>query len=154
MVAESESLLKDDVVVISRLINAPRELVFQVWTESGHLTNWFGPAEFTVPSCEIDFRVGGSYRLCMRAPDGREHWATGSYVEIVPPERIVFTWNRIAGDVEDVAESVVTVTFEQRGHQTLLTLQHAGLRSAKDRVDHQGGWGECLDKLVEFVTKL
>ena len=141
----------DDAVVITRLLNAARELVFQAWSEREHLVRWFGPTDFCLPECEVDFRPGGAYRFCMRSPEGRDHWVSGVYREIVKPERIVFTWNRRPGDVEDITESLVTVTFEDRDGKTLLTMRHEGLRSAKDRVDHRGGWGEAIQRLAAHV---
>lgn len=146
----SESIA-DDAVVITRLLSAPRELVFRVWSQPEHLVRWFGPSGFCLPTCEVDFRVGGSYRFCMRSPEGRDHWVSGVYREIVEPELIVFTWNRRPGDVEDITESLVRITLEERDGKTLLTMRHEGLRSAKDRVDHRGGWSEALDRLAAAV---
>ena len=141
----------DDVVVITRLLSAPQALVFEAWTRPEHLVRWFGPTGFELAACEVDFRVGGAYRFCMRSPEGRDHWVSGIYRQIVPPERFSFTWNRRPGDVEDITESIVTITLEPQDGKTLLTLRHEALRSAKDRVDHRGGWSEALQRLVELV---
>ena len=149
--AHSSTPTTDDVVVITRLLRAPQALAFQVWTSPEHLVRWFGPTGYDLVACELDFRVGGTYRFCMRSPEGRDHWVSGVYREIVEPERLAFTWNRRVGDVEDISESLVTVTFEPQNDKTLLTLRHEGLRSAKDRVDHRGGWSEALQRLVELV---
>ena len=87
----------ENVLVLTRLIDAPRGLVFSVWTQPEHLTRWWGPNQFTLPHCEGDFREGGAYKFCMRAPDGSDHWVWGTYEEIVPPSRLVFTWHRTEG---------------------------------------------------------
>jgi len=149
--AQTSKPTADDVVVITRLLNASQALVFEAWTRPEHLVRWFGPTGYGLAACEVDFRVGGEYRFCMRSPEGRDHWVSGIYREIVVPERLVFTWNRRPGDVEDISESLVTITLEPQNGKTLLTLRHEALRSAKDRVDHRGGWSEALQRLVEFV---
>src|SRR5258708_29275739 len=77
-------------LVITRIFDAPRELVFKVWTDPKHLAQWWGPQGFTNPVCEIDLRPGGALRIVMRAPDGAEHPMTGIYREIVAPERLGF----------------------------------------------------------------
>ena len=83
-----------NVLAFTRVLNAPRQLVFRIWTQPAHLVRWWGPNDFTLPACEVDFRVGGKYKFCMRAPDGSDHWVWGRYQEIVEPERLVFSWHR------------------------------------------------------------
>ena len=155
MVAEFESTAPptDRVLVLTRLLNAPRELVFQVWSQPEHLAKWWGPKDFCLPSCEQDFRPGGAYKFCMRAPDGTDHWVWGVYQEIVRPERIVFTWERDAATGHPVSGSVVTVTLVEENGQTKLTLSHALFETTADRNAHQGGWTECLTRLAEFVEQ-
>src|SRR5690349_8008540 len=84
-------------VVITRIFDAPRELVFEAWINPMHLAAWFGPKGFTNPVCEVDLRIGGKLRIVMRAPDGTQHPMIGIFREIVRPERLVFT--NIATDV-------------------------------------------------------
>ena len=76
---------------ITRIFDAPRELVFKAWTEPGHMTQWWGPRGFSNPICEMDVRNGGAYRLVMRSPDGVDYPIKGVFREIVRPERIVMT---------------------------------------------------------------
>lgn len=140
----------DRVLVLTRIFNAPPRLVFSAWTKPEHLVRWWGPTNFTLPSCEIDFRVGGRYRYCMRSPDGIDFWVSGTFREIVEPERIVFTWERVNPPTV-TPHSVVTVTFEPLGDKTKFTLHHAVFISVEDRDDHQGGWNGCLDRLGAFV---
>ena len=79
-------------LVISRVVDAPRDLAFKAWTEPEHLDRWQNaPQGFTVTSHQTDLRSGGAYRVCMRSPDGVDHWLQGVYREVVPGERLVFT---------------------------------------------------------------
>lgn len=145
----------DRVLVLTRLLAAPRELVFKVWTQPEHLTRWWGPDDFTLPTCEVDFRIGGKYKFCMRAPDGSDHWVWGKYREIVAPERLVLSWHRTQtpAEMDPWAVTVLTVTFAARGDKTLLTLHQAVFPKAEECADHQGGWTQCLDRLVEYVAR-
>ena len=80
----------DRELTVTRLIDAPRTLVFTAWTEPEQVARWWGPKGFVTTYSEMDIRPGGAYRLCMRSPEGKDHWKRGVYQEIVPPERIVF----------------------------------------------------------------
>ena len=75
-------------LTLTRILDAPRELVFRVWTDETHLARWWGPSGFTNPVCEIDVRVGGAWRIVMRAPDGTEYPCQGVYLEIIPNKPI------------------------------------------------------------------
>src|SRR5882672_10981167 len=92
-VKASVEILSDREVLITRVFNAPRRLVFEAMTKPEHVKNWYGPCVFTLALCEIDLRPGGKWRYVLRAPDGSEHGFTGVYREIVAPERIVATEN-------------------------------------------------------------
>ena len=142
------------VLVLTRLLDAPRSLVFSVWTRPEHLVRWWGPKDFTLPHCQADFRVGGAYRFCMRSPEGTDHWVSGVYREIVEPERIVFTWEREDVEGKGGSGSVVTVTFADHDGKTELTLRQAVFKTVKARDEHQGGWTGCLERLAEYVAKL
>jgi len=78
-------------LVITRVFDAPRELVWKAWIDPERVRRWWGPKNFTAPVCKIDLRVGGAYLYCMRSPEGKDYWSRGVYREIVPPERIVCT---------------------------------------------------------------
>src|SRR5688572_29632086 len=78
-------------VEITRIFDAPPELVWKAWTEPEHFMRWWGPKDFTSPAAKMDLRVGGKYLACMRTPEGQDMWSTGTYREIVPLERIVYT---------------------------------------------------------------
>ncbi len=81
----------EQALVITRVFDAPRELVWKEWTERERFMLWWGPKGFTTPFCKIDLRVGGVYFNCMRSPEGKDYWSGGIYREIVPLERIVCT---------------------------------------------------------------
>jgi uncharacterized protein YndB with AHSA1/START domain len=79
-------------LTITRVFNAPRSLVFKVWTQPEHFSRWLGPKDFTTIGCQMNVQVGGMYRACIRSPEGNDHWMQGVYREITEPERLVFTF--------------------------------------------------------------
>jgi uncharacterized protein YndB with AHSA1/START domain len=147
-------------VVIRRVFDAPRELVWKAWTDPRHFRSWWGPKDFTCPTCEMDLRVGGKYLYCMRSPDGKDYWGTGVFREVVPMERLVFTdsFGDEKGNVVPAThygmspdfplEMLVTVTFEDWEGKTRMTLKHAGVPSGPDREGTEQGWNESFDKLA------
>ena len=144
---------QDRVLILTRLLDAPRPLVFQAWTEPRHLARWWGPIGFTLPVCTQDFRPGGAYRFCMRAPDGTDHWVWGVYREIVEPERLVFTWQRQdEAGLRSSLNNVVTVTLAAQGRKTHLTLHHAAFQTVADRDDHNSGWTQSLERLTSLLA--
>jgi uncharacterized protein YndB with AHSA1/START domain len=147
-------------ISITRVFDAPRELVFKAWTDPNRMKRWWGPKDFTAPTCKIDLRVGGKYLFCMRSPDGQEFWSTGVYREIVAPERLVFT-DSFADERGNVVpathygmsadfplEMLVTVTLIEHGGKTTMTLQHTGLPSGTMTDMTEAGWKESFDKLA------
>src|SRR5579875_3451967 len=83
---------------ISRLLHAPRQTVWRAWTAAGHIKRWFAPEHFTVPEAEVEPCPGGRFEVCMRAPDGTEHWSRGDFVEVEPYERLVFEGAAVDAD--------------------------------------------------------
>ena len=79
-------------LTITRVLDAPRSLVFKVWTQPEHMVRWLGPKGFTAPSCKLEVRPGGAWRACIRSAEGVDHWMRGVYREVAPPERLVFTF--------------------------------------------------------------
>lgn len=153
-------------LVITRVFDAPRELVWKAWTEPEHVMQWWGPKGFTAPVARIDLRVGGEYLSCMRSPEGKEYWSTGVFREVVPLERLVMTdsfadpeGNVVPashyGMTDDIPlEMLITVTFEEDDGKTKLTLRHAGLPAGETRDGAGAGWNESLDKLAETLQEL
>lgn len=148
-------------LVITRILDGPREKVWKAWTEPEQIKKWWGPAPFTSPSARIDLRVGGRYLLCMRSPEGKDFWSTGVFKEIVPLERIVYT-DSFADEKGRVVpathyglsadfprEMRVTVSFEEHGGKTKMTLRHAGLPAGEMSRLTGVGWNSSLDKLAE-----
>ncbi|HLI79765.1 MAG TPA: SRPBCC domain-containing protein [Candidatus Binataceae bacterium] len=138
-------------LVITRVFDAPRALVFKVWTQPEHLSQWWGPHGFTVLQCEMDFRVGGGWYIRMRSAEGREDRQRGVIREIVAPQLLVFTYAFEDERGQRGHETVVTVTFAEVGGKTMLTLHQAIFESDEVRNDHVRGWGEALERLTEYV---
>lgn len=152
-------------LVITRIFDAPRESVWQAWTEPGRLMRWWGPKNFTAPFCRIDLRVGGAYLSCMRSPEGKDYWSTGVYREIVEPLLLVCT-DSFADENGKVVQAshyemggdwplelLVTVTFEEQEGRTKLTLRHVGIPAGEMREQCEAGWNESFDKLAESLAK-
>lgn len=136
-------------LVLTRELAAPRARVFAAWTELGQAAQWWAPQGFETLSCEMDVRPGGIWRRRLRGPNGIvvKH---GVYREVSPPERLVFTY-MTDEDYGSDAETVVTVTLEDLGGRTRLTLRHAAFDSEADRLDHEGGWSGAIERLLAFV---
>lgn len=137
-------------VVITRDIAAPRARVFAAWTDERLAARWWAPRDFTPLSCTIDLRPGGVWHRRMRAPDGTVVVKHGVYREIAAPERLVFTYMTEDADGAIDRETLVTVTFDDLGDRTRLTLRHTAFASDEARLDHQVGWTGCLDRCVAF----
>jgi uncharacterized protein YndB with AHSA1/START domain len=152
-------------LVITRVFDAPRKLVFKAWTNPAYLIHWWAPNGCTTPFCKVDLRVGGKFHFCMRMPNGLEIWGLGIYREIVEPERIVYvdTFADADGNVVPPAhygmsagypsETAVTVTFSESDGKTILTLRHSVPQSFAEREGMQQGWSEMLDRLSEQLVK-
>jgi len=157
-------------LIITRIFNAPCELVFKTWSDCEFVKKWWGPKGFTAPFCKNDFRVGGKYLYAMKAPEGTEIWSgktiwsTGVYREIVPLKRIVAT-DSFADEKGNVVpakhygmnadfplELLLRVTFEDLDGKTQLTLRHVGFPSEADKEGARQGWNESLDKLEEILA--
>jgi len=144
-------------LTITRVIAAPRSLVFAAWTDPQHLAQWWGPRGFTNPVCEVDARPGGALRIVMRGPDGAEYPMRGIFREVVAPERLVFTNIPVDQDDKPLMDGLTTVTFADQGGKTLLTLHtHAvGLAPIAARMleGMEAGWTQSIDRLEAFVAK-
>ena len=142
---------------LSRLIDAPRTRVFRAWTDPQLLARWWGPHGMTTPLCEMQLWVGGLFRTVLRAPDGSEYPSQGVFLEIVAPERIVFTDAFGPGWVPSArAFMTAAVTLEDLHGKTLYTARawhwSAADRQAHEEMGFHRGWGESLDRLVALVS--
>lgn len=149
---------REHTVAATRVFDAPRERVFECWTRAEHLAHWFGPAGFSIHSCEADPRPGGRFRLCMRSPKGHDHWVHGTYLEVVVPERLVIQC--FADDAHGVQrlEETITVHLADEAGRTRLTLRAvaggAGPEAAAMLKGMEQGWSETLDRLRERSRNL
>jgi uncharacterized protein YndB with AHSA1/START domain len=150
--ADAAALSSERELVITRIFDAPRRLVFEMWTEPEHLARWWGPRGFTTIFGRTDVRPGGTWSRLMRAPDGSVIRKHGVYREIVMPERLVLTYitDDLAGNPGP--ETLLTVTFADLGGKTRLTLHQAGFESAPTGEAHHGGWTSCLERLAEHLS--
>lgn len=147
----------DREIVLTRTFNAPRKLVWEAITKAEHVRRWYGCAAFSFTTCEIDLRVGGSYRYCMQTPDGIDHTMTGVYREIVAPERIVHT-ERYETTGFTSPDALVTMTLIEQGGRT--RLQSVVLHPTKESRDGhlnagmETGAREVFDRLAALLATM
>ena len=136
-------------LTITRTFAAPRALVFKAWTQPEHLVRWLGPNGFKAHSLALDLREGGRWRACIDSPDGEESWMGGHYREISPVDRLVFTfaWESTG------FETVVTITLEEAGDQTVMTFHQKPFTSVESRDSHNEGWTQSFDRLAAFLAE-
>ena len=137
-------------VYMRREFAAPREVVFAAWTDERLIARWWASRAYTTLACKMDVRPGGAWSRRLMAPDGRLISEHGVYHEVVAPERLVFTYSSEGVRIVD-RETLVTVTFLDRGPRTVLTLRHSGLPTEEALAFHDSGWARCLDR---FTTNL
>jgi len=135
---------------LSREIRAPRERVFDAFVTETAMRNWMCPRGMTIPALEVDARVGGGFRLTMRARDGDQFTAVAAYREITRPERLVYTWQWVGEGMPNV-ETLITVTFAERGGATEVRMTHSGFPDQALADSHQEGWGSCFNRLADLV---
>jgi uncharacterized protein YndB with AHSA1/START domain len=142
-----------DELTVTRIVDAPPGDVFRAWTEPDEIKRWFGPGEFETPEAEVDLRPGGGYRFLMQAPGGHGMPVIGTYEEIDPPHRLVFTWQF---DVEGMREdpSLVSVEFRDAGDdRTEVVIKHSRYPEAHGPEPYRMGWEGGLDKVEAMFTR-
>jgi uncharacterized protein YndB with AHSA1/START domain len=137
----------DRVLQIERLIAAPPERLFALWTEPELFAKWFGPEGFEVPVSDLDLRPGGRWSATMRSPEGRQMTVGGVYRRIEPPRRLVFTWTWNADSGMAAVETEVDVRFDPAPGGTRLVLRHENFDTRENRDGHNRGWTSTLAKL-------
>jgi len=155
-IVTAQASMMERSIEIVRIFDAPRELVYQAWTDPEHMTQWWGPKVFTNHSCRLEVRPGGAWQIVMRSPDGTDYGCQGIYSEVTPPERLVFTNDAVDKDGKPLLKGFTTVTFEDHGGKTKLTLH----TRAEGLVDYapqmlkgmDQGWSQSLDKLAAHVS--
>jgi uncharacterized protein YndB with AHSA1/START domain len=149
----------DRELVLTRLIDAPREKLFRAWTEPELMKQWFTPRPWTTPVIEVDLRPGGSNLIIMRGPDGTEFPNRGVYLEIVKNERLVFT-DAYTKAWEPSEKPFFTgiITFEDEGGKTRYTARAlhwtVADREAHEKMGFHEGWGLCADQLAELAVRI
>jgi uncharacterized protein YndB with AHSA1/START domain len=147
-------LVADDELLITRILDAPVSVVFEIWEKREHLLRWWGPKNFTCTSFELDFRPGGAWRARIVSDAYGENWMGGRYREIEKDKRIVFTFAWEGGHDQPGIETLVTVTFAEQDGKTLQTFHQAPFLNVEDRDSHVAGWNECFDREQAYIESL
>jgi uncharacterized protein YndB with AHSA1/START domain len=148
----------DREVVITRVLDAKRDLVFKAWTEPNHLARWWGPHGFTNPVCELDVRPGGAIRIDMRGPDGTVYPMTGVFREIIEPERLMFTASSLDDEGCPLFEVLNTVTFAERAGKTTVRVLARVVMTTPEVAPYlegmEPGWAQSLERLADQLASM
>ena len=144
-------------LVVERTIGAAREAVFQAWTETAQLLQWFGPEGFSVKHAEVELKQGGRYQIAIESPSGTVIQHYGVYREIKAPEKLSFTWilknQQCEGSRDQCANTLVTIEFfAVDASHTRVVLTHEFLPSEPARAGHAFAWGSSFDRLQKFIS--
>jgi len=144
-------------LVLTRVFDAPRELVFKAWTDPKQVAQWWGPHGFTNPVCDLDVRPGGAIRIHMRGPEGTVYPMTGVYQEVVEPERLVFTSAALDADGNPMFEVLTTVTFAEQGGKTKQIMRARVINTTAQAAPYiagmEQGWTQSLERLAKSLAK-
>jgi uncharacterized protein YndB with AHSA1/START domain len=133
---------------VRRTMPAPREVVYEAWTDPHGIREWMCPGDVTTAEAELDVRVGGSYRIVMKGKE-RDHVHTGVYQVVEPNARLVFTWTQEGNE----GSTLVTVEFLGRGNESELVLTHERFSKADVAKRYESGWGTIAEKLAAYLTR-
>src|SRR5216684_1577276 len=143
-------------LVLTRVFDAPRELLFKAWTDPKFVAIWWGPHQFTNPVCELDVRPGGAILIHMRGPDGTVYPMTGVFQEVVEPERIVFTSAALDDKGNPMFEVLTTVTFTEQNGKTKQTMRARVIKMTPQAAPYvagmEQGWTQSLERLTAYVA--
>lgn len=138
-------------LTITRVFDAPRELVFKIWTSPETMLEWWGPTAFPATQMKMEARAGGTWRGCLTSTeDGRELWQNGRFHEVHPHDRIAFTfvWEE---EGERGIETLVTINFADEGGKTRMEFHQTPFQSVAERDGHEGGWSSMFDRLEAYL---
>jgi uncharacterized protein YndB with AHSA1/START domain len=155
MVAKAnEALQAARAFTLTRLLKAPRKLVFRAFIEPDQMRHWWVPSGFTMLSCKLDLREGGAWRMTIRSDEtGAVQKEVGVYREIREPERLAFTHAWLRADGSLTPTTLVTVTFIERADKTEVRFRQEDFATSAACLSHEQGWGVSLDQLVGYMTK-
>jgi uncharacterized protein YndB with AHSA1/START domain len=139
-------------IIITRVFDAPRALVFKAWTDPKHLAQWWGPRGFTNPRCEMDVRPGGLIRIDMRVPNGTIYPMTGVYLEVVEPERLTYTSGALDEKGKQLFEFLHVVTFAERNGKTTLTIKSQVVKTTAAAAKYIGGFEAGMTQSLEKLA--
>ena len=153
MAPATRAAIADDELLITRRFDAPVSVVWRMWESRDHIIRWWGPEGFTVTDFDLDFRPGGKWRSGMTSDIYPKSWSNGTFIEIVPRERIVmtFAWEQGSGEATD---TTITVTFEEKDGQTLQHFHQTPFESVESRDSHVGGWNSLFNKQQIYAENL
>jgi len=144
-------------LTITRIINAPRELVFKVWTDAKHVQQWFAPKGFTVPVCQWDAKKDHALYIDMKGPDGVIYPMGGKFLEITEPSKIVFSSGALDPNKKPLFDIVTTITLSAEGNKTKLTMNAVVSNARPEAAPHLAGmeigWNQTLDKLTDYINQ-
>jgi len=158
MATANETPLADqpEPLMIARTFAVPRKLVFRAWSSAEHVKQWFCPSGYSVPQAKVEFRVGGVFEVCMRSPQGQEHWTRGSFTEIVPETRLVIDMMVPGPDARTLFRATTIVNFADIAGATRMDVtQRYTLYDPQATPMVQGapqGWAQTLDRLAQALV--
>ncbi len=138
---------------INRLFDAPRDVVFKLWTDPKHLVHWWGPRGFRTLSCQVDPRPGGAWRIHTEAPDGMAFSSYGVFHEISAPERLVFSHSFDFPGRPLGPSTLVTARFTEENGKTRLTFHQGIFDTLADRDGHEEGWQSAFDLIDDYLSQ-
>ncbi len=141
-------------LLIQKTFNAPAALVFAMWSDPEHFRHWMGPESFSCPVIEMDFRVGGEYRAMIHSDENGENWFGGTYKEIEPNKKLVFTFTWDNDGPSDGVETLITIIFRERNGKTEQSFHQAPFINSERRDSHVEGWTSAFNKQANYLSSL
>lgn len=139
---------------LTRMLKAPRDIVFRAFVDPERMRQWWVPRGFTMLSCKLDLREGGAWRMTIRAEEtGAVQTEVGVYREIREPERLAFTHAWVRADGTLTQQTLVTATFVERGNGTEVSFRQEDFATAAACLSHESGWGTSLDQLIGYLAE-